>query len=95
MTHYFKNTSDIIPSPVRLHLCMPGREHILMQELCRVLPASHHRVIAPALLESTIAPEETGLTPSLAFAVQTLPRAQLLQAPSISLWARKTAECLI
>lgn len=95
MTHYFKNSADLSASPVRLHLCIPGREHALRQELGRVLPLSQHRVIAPSLLESLIAPEEAGLTPSLAFAAQTLPHARFLEAPSISLWARETAPGII
>jgi len=71
----------------RVHLAWASATAHLEAELRRALPRSSHVARSPFAVESAIAPEEADAVPALAFAVQTLPFATPVSAPSIKAWA--------
>ena len=89
------NTTEDRSKSRRLHLCEPGWEPILADELGRTLPVSRHEVQAPGWVESRMVADEVETVASVAFSAQCLPRAEELHAPSISKWSEAVAARLI
>jgi 23S rRNA (cytidine2498-2'-O)-methyltransferase len=71
----------------RLHVAAEGSEGALLAELYRVYPGSAHALRSPGFVESDMAPEDAAKEAALAFALQCLPSAEPVSAPSISAWA--------
>jgi 23S rRNA (cytidine2498-2'-O)-methyltransferase len=80
---------------MRLHTCEPGWEDVLLGELARVFPRSRHSRRAAGWIVSELVDDECRMSPSLAFAAQTLPRAEMVAPGSISAWAETIGPWLI
>jgi len=78
-----------------VHLCAPGEEQDLKDELARVFPASQHAEYSPGWLQSELTAEDSIREPVLGFARQVLPYARLIEAESISQWARQVVDFAI
>jgi 23S rRNA (cytidine2498-2'-O)-methyltransferase len=82
-------------SETRLHVPAEGSENALLAELYRVYPGSSHALRSPGLVESALCARDAAQGAALAFALQCLPAAEPLAAPSISAWAALAAERLV
>lgn len=71
----------------RVHLAWASATAHLEAELARVFPGSRHAARSPFAVASFLSPEDAAKTPALAFATQTLARAEAVVAPSIKAWA--------
>jgi len=71
----------------RLHISAEGSENALLAELYRVYPTSSHALRSKGFIESELSTADAEKGASLAFALQCLPRAERVCAPSISAWA--------
>jgi 23S rRNA (cytidine2498-2'-O)-methyltransferase len=75
--------------------CEPGWEDPLIDELRRVFPQSRHaRSAADGCVVSEMRDEPSG-TPSVALCRQCLPRAEAIEAKSISAWGQAAGQWLI
>lgn len=74
---------------------IPGQEELLVEELKRVFPTSHHEVLRRGWVESELSAAGFARTPIVCFALQALPLAERVRAASISAWARLIAEWII
>jgi 23S rRNA (cytidine2498-2'-O)-methyltransferase len=72
----------------RIHLCEPGWDIALADELHRVFPESRHQTLLPGWLESQLSPQDASLTPCVALATQCLPNPVDVAASSISKWVQ-------
>lgn len=79
----------------RLHLCRPGWSETLAAELGRALPRSTRHVVSSALVTTQFVPEGDAEAVSLAFARQTLPGPEPVEAASISKWSAAVCERVI
>ena len=78
-----------------VYTCEPGWEDRLIDELGRVFPQSRHmRLAADGWVAGELLDETVG-TPSVALCSQCLPRAEAIQAESISAWGQAIGQRLI
>src|SRR5438067_1833582 len=80
---------------LRVHLSRVGVEPALLGELGRVFPRGSHRVRSAGMVESTLTGDDCDRVVCVGFARQCLPSCAVIEAPSISTWARAAAEHVI
>lgn len=78
-----------------MHVCAPGEEQDLLEELVRVFPFSHHTMLRSGWLTSSLTIGESSHREVSAFARQVLPQARQIEAESISQWARQVVDFAI
>jgi 23S rRNA (cytidine2498-2'-O)-methyltransferase len=79
----------------RLHVAAEGSEGALLAELYRVYPGSSHALRSPGFVESLMSAEDAAKGAALAFALQCLPDAEPVSAPSIAAFAALAVERLV
>ena len=78
-----------------VYSCEPGWEYRLIDELQQVFPRSHHAQMADGWVVGDLSEDEPIGTPSVAFCTQCLPRAETIDAESISAWGQAVGPKII
>lgn len=79
----------------RIHVCEPGWEGALRDELQETFPESRHVILAPGWTASELSAADDTREATVALAGQCLSDAWEAEYPSISLWGRQGAEWII